>query len=666
MTSHLKTLQKFFEKLSRRFLPSLGLLWILASLIIALELSGVIRLPLNSMAKNYLLLVAGVGFVIHCLNIANYTKLHSKLSRLTNLTSLFASFIAVLSLNYLLLRTLVISQRISNELLMSFVRFETLPLIALVTSILTLFILPTSKEKITLSLHPTLEKLLIWTALIGIIVMGAALRIYQVGSTDFVGDEFQVINAAAGFLYTGDFYRWDWIDKEPFCLEKVESCYYDRAWPHTLLVALSFGTFGVSEFSARLPSVAFGVLTILISYFVSLYFTKNKLASLFLALLVSISPAYISLSRYVRMYIVLLPLFLLLTYLGIRTLSESFIPKSFGIIGNLLKKLLPIHWPLAGLALILLVVNYYIHINSLVIVPALMLFSFLAIALVKKRERYKWIIIATISFVGFLLVAILLMLGVAPHQYFLTFFEKNNTAYFNHMFSFPFGMPITFFLVIIASITAFLKRQLQILSLAGIVFFGLIFFIFIADRYAAFVYTSHLTLLVIILSVVGLITLLSRLNRFAQIAMVFSIGLFMLFTVSLDTGNRYHQQGSSLHSQAYQIIEDNYDYGQDTLFLQYGRLYYLRDLTKAKRVSMMSNQQYAYEQFLIDIYEARNGWVAWETGKSYHLQPAIIDFIDSNLEKVHGEGIDLTRVEVYKFDESMLPSLYGSDHAMNY
>lgn len=69
---------------------------------------------------------------------------------------------------------------------------------------------------------------------------------------------------------------------------------------------------------------------------------------------------------------------------------------------------------------------------------------------------------------------------------------------------------------------------------------------------------------------------------------------------------------------------------------------------------MENDQTYAPAEFHRDLRRFESGWVTWETGKSYHLEPQVRAFVDEHFVKYHGEGVDDTGVEVYYFNESML------------
>ena len=157
------------------------------------------------------------------------------------------------------------------------------------------------------------KNIIIYSILFLIILLGFCLRIFNLGENDFREDGYQVISAAASFAQEHTFQPYDWLTQKP-CRD-INCKPYTRAWPHTILVALSFKIFGISEWSARLLSVFFGTLLIIIIYWVSNGLLKNKYLALISAYLASISPFFINLSRYTRMYVLFLPVFLAGAYL---------------------------------------------------------------------------------------------------------------------------------------------------------------------------------------------------------------------------------------------------------------------------------------------------------------------------------------------------------------
>jgi len=59
-----------------------------------------------------------------------------------------------------------------------------------------------------------------------------------------------------------------------------------------------------------------------------------------------------------------------------------------------------------------------------------------------------------------------------------------------------------------------------------------------------------------------------------------------------------------------------------------------------------------FETFMENIDKYDRIWITWETKKSYHLNTAIIGYVDGHFEKIHGRGVDNSKVEVYFLDKS--------------
>lgn len=125
-------------------------------------------------------------------------------------------------------------------------------------------------------------------ALLLLTIFGFILRIYNLGYQSLWFDEGYTINAARAILNKG------------FPILPSGFFYY-RGLLNTALVALSMSIFGITEFSARLPSVFFGVITIPLIYFFVRKLFDNKTA-LSTAFLITFSIVEIAWSRQARMY----------------------------------------------------------------------------------------------------------------------------------------------------------------------------------------------------------------------------------------------------------------------------------------------------------------------------------------------------------------------------
>ncbi len=121
-----------------------------------------------------------------------------------------------------------------------------------------------------------------------IVLGGFYVRINGLATLGLGFDEPIHIYAAKSILETG----------EPILPSGEE---YSRALPFTYAVAISFNLFGINEVSARLPSVIFGVLSIILIFFIGKRFFGTTVG-LVSALLLAFIPFEIVWSRASRMY----------------------------------------------------------------------------------------------------------------------------------------------------------------------------------------------------------------------------------------------------------------------------------------------------------------------------------------------------------------------------
>lgn len=155
-----------------------------------------------------------------------------------------------------------------------------------------------------------------------IVVLGFSLRAYKLDANSFVTDEFLDINATYGYHKTGQWLAWD------FNLNRVSDNLFaprdERAWPYRWQVAQLFRWFPPTETVARSISVAWGVISILLMYFVGKYFTGKKEIGLLAAFLFAVSALGVSIDRTFRMYAMFLPVFLLFSWFLFRFFEEEY------------------------------------------------------------------------------------------------------------------------------------------------------------------------------------------------------------------------------------------------------------------------------------------------------------------------------------------------------
>lgn len=154
----------------------------------------------------------------------------------------------------------------------------------------------------------------ILTVLIFVILAAAYLRLANLGVPSFWVDELDFVDAAKSMLRVG----------EPL----LDSGYpYPRAPLQTYSLMASFKLLGVSEFSSRLPSAIFGILSIPLIFIIGRGWF-NERVGLLSALFLAVSPFAIGWSRGCRMYALFQLLFLAGAYFFYRGFEHGHPPES--------------------------------------------------------------------------------------------------------------------------------------------------------------------------------------------------------------------------------------------------------------------------------------------------------------------------------------------------
>lgn len=471
---------------------------------------------------------------------------------------------------------------------------------------------------------------------------------YRLGAHDFYEDEFQVIGAATGYLRTGSFYLWEWIHQQ------ISNIPYERAWPHTMLIAQSFRIFGISEWSARVVSVLFGLVFLLSLYLIARFFTNRQIAVMSLAASV-LYMTFLNIFRYTRMYALLVPLFLILVYCVYRGLTgEWWIKTTVPRVDSFIEQHLNFDYRFLLLSLPLLYLNYHIHFNSLVIVLAAYVFICI-LALIERKKKYIYLaILGLLGLFGLYAINALNLLNQLPWVIGLvSTFNVRNTDYLYYLFRYPFSTLAGVILFVFVGIVLIRQRKSEhfskMLYLYIITVTATVFFIYVADRYVSFLYISHIMPIAIILIIGGFWYLTHSLPKLAPSLKLY-FWIIVVFHFLTNAPAFYNWEGKyGQHSEAYQVIIDHYQYEDEVIFGQYLRTYYLQPLHNIRHISMRNLKQYTFDHFIADLEKYDSGWVTWETRKSYHLDDQVRAYIDTYFLKLHGEGVDETGVEVYYY-----------------
>src|SRR3989344_5021836 len=167
-----------------------------------------------------------------------------------------------------------------------------------------------------------MDKKKIITIMALIILLGTFLRFYKLGNNSFVADEFLDINTSYGYFKTGEWKAWDFNLEQP--AERINVASDERAWIYRWQVAQLFKFFPPTETVARYISALWGIITIILIYFVAKYFTGKKEIGLIAALLFAISVSGLIFDRKLRMYSMFFPVFLALSWMIFRFFEENY------------------------------------------------------------------------------------------------------------------------------------------------------------------------------------------------------------------------------------------------------------------------------------------------------------------------------------------------------
>lgn len=511
-------------------------------------------------------------------------------------------------------------------------------------------------EKLTHSIQPK------YFLAVGVLMIIAFMMFsYRLDAKDFWDDEYLILRAAKGYSETATFYSWDFIKDAP---SKTE---YTRAWPHTLIVAQSYKLLGVSEWSTRIVSVIAGCIFVGVSFFVCAYFSQNFLFSLIVSIVFLLNPDFIYYWRYARMYAILLPVFFIWAFFVHKAVEGS--PRNKATERqkkSLLASYLNFNWGYVALSLIVLYFAYHIHMNSMILPLATVVYIFL-IAVTARERKY----IALLTAAG---IAGLTAYPLIPQKlnenltYYLLLFKAYNPIYLQLIVQRPFHSIISLGLLAGSLVIVFLAPCKEIRRKLGfcvsIVFTAIVFFVFCANFYDNhYRFISHLVpFAILMICFVYFIVIKIFKNKH-----VLAIGIAMLLLS--QAANFIHlqkvlYQAASMQpfpSVAYKTVKEKLK-PNEVIFAQGIKDYYMAGIPTTTPIISLGNieqgtagtHSYRFDQFFNDLLAYRQGWVIWEKYKEFHIDPKVAAYAMTLFKKYHGKGVDNSGVEVYYFDESMI------------
>lgn len=281
-----------------------------------------------------------------------------------------------------------------------------------------------------------LQKFFSWTngkyaiaiILLAIVILGASLREYKLGTNAFVADEFLDMNAAYGYFKTNIWQAWDFNLGQPNT-EDVFAPRDERAGLYKWQVAKLFHFLPPTEATARSISVIWGIISIFIIYWAALYFTKKKSIGLLSAFLFAVSATAIAFDRKLRMYAMFYPLFLLMSLFLFQFLEADYHGKIRLVKFCYDKLKVNIIYLVPFLAVALISVS--IQLLTVNIVPVFLAYILIQAFISARQKDYisKYSIILALSVIGTVAAFIAIPQKIFFYSGVLKFFI-NNQGYF--------------------------------------------------------------------------------------------------------------------------------------------------------------------------------------------------------------------------------------------
>ncbi len=191
-----------------------------------------------------------------------------------------------------------------------------------------------------------------------IVCFGVGVRAYGLGNNSFVADEFLDMNSAYGYFKTGEWRAWDFNRDEPSSMN-ANVARDERATIYKWQVAQLFRVLPPTETTARMVSVFWGCISIVVVFWSTLVFTKRRETALIAAALIALSVSGIIFDRRLRMYSMFAPV-----YLALATVLYLALERTIRIRWNrarILSRMIGLHIGYALLAGVLFVVGILTH-----------------------------------------------------------------------------------------------------------------------------------------------------------------------------------------------------------------------------------------------------------------------------------------------------------------
>lgn len=486
-----------------------------------------------------------------------------------------------------------------------------------------------------------------------ITAVAAWLRLANLGAINFYNDEYYHVNTAVGYLKTGEFKQYN------FYTEQVEQP-YTRAKIFTWQVAQSFNWFGISEASARLPALMWGVILIPLVIVILLKSTKNGWIAYGTGVWLAFDNFFIDQARFTRMYtmvsvLTVLSLFFLYQYFTVKSKRARY---GYGIAFAIT---LLLNWLIFKELTLALLAGLAVYISLRTVI------FFIKRRVADRMFVYWWIVGAgtAVTLIGLRLLGFnSIPLDAAkvltvPHWTYAWYMVD------------ALRLPICGAIGLGCGLVV-VRQYRSFMALPGIVVSAiLVYFIFLSRHEEAKRYISFIIPLAYSLMVFGLYTIMHSIaqrsrwrKKTATIVMIWVIALtgpklswpgfpadgFIVQAAVSD--KTYRDLNRSDVKTAYQYVADHFQTG-DSILIQGPRYYYWPD--KNMPVQELGHyKSLSFDEFIDLTQSSGTGvWVVYSQQRQRHLLPEIRQYIKENFTKV--DTLDDTLVNVYYKSSPSIP-----------
>jgi hypothetical protein len=496
-----------------------------------------------------------------------------------------------------------------------------------------------------------------------IILVGAFLRFYKLGNNTFVADEFLDINSSYAYAKTGIWQNWD-FNFGKVNEDNIFEARDERAWIYKWQVAQVLKIFPPVEEVARSVSVIWGIISIVLIFFVGRYFSRKSEIGLLSAFLFAVSVSGLIFDRRLRMYAMFFAVFLAFSWMLFRFLEEKYEGKN---------KTIRLIWEKFGLnvvyflpAIILGIVSILTHQLTANIVFIVLIYCFIQLILNFKNKTSfinKYLSIILLSIFGYIGGIIFIPEKIGPYTAGLRFFE-NNTGYFSKIFT-DYSHTILAVIFLIGGVYYLWKKQkLSKETLWLIVsFFGtFILAAFIWNRNSGDQYIFFVRPFGIILMASGIYFISkffeNNLEKFGKKVFLVSIILSLLilpnYAYFFQENNTYKQTSSS-ETPNYRKVFTYFKKSkndEDVLITRKSRNYYWSG-AEVKIFDFggeLAKEKLSLERLQNIISENPSGWFIFSDNDESYIANDAVTFAEKNMEKVSNVAVR-GKIKVYRWNK---------------